>query len=135
MSPPRRPIGALTIVLLSDFSGVSTIAMVAAVTAGGRAAVRTDVILLLDCVLVGLVAWVLAVVAVVRYRSGGGVRRCRRLIWIGLLLNTIGSLTLAVTAGALGASEGVAVAVILAVAGAALSLGYLTLLREPRPDR
>jgi hypothetical protein len=138
VSPPRRPIGALTVVLLSDISGVSTIAVVAvaaAVTAGGWAEAGTDVIHLVGCVAVGLVAWVLAVVAVARYRRGGSVRRSRRLIWIGLLLNTIGSLTLAITAGALGASEGLTVAVILAVAGAAVSFGYLTLLRERRPDR
>ena len=44
------------------------------------------------------------------------MKRTNWLLWIGLLLNTIGSLTLAITAGALGASEGVTVAVILAVA-------------------
>jgi hypothetical protein len=131
------------VVLCLDLAGVVTVGIVGAAlasqsTAGSSGAL--DAALVGACALVAAVTWLLAVLAVSRVVRGRP-RPARVLTVVGLLFNSLGTLTIATCAFLLAAASSAAAAahppaagiagLAIAAAGALLSAAYLALI--PRP--
>jgi hypothetical protein len=131
---------ALRALLTVDATGVAVIVVVALVCAGeGRA---SEAQLVGASAVVGLVTWLCALVAVRMSRSPQTARAAEMWVWLGATLNSIGGCGVAVAAALGGDSvrgmfdgsaPGLLTALVLVVAGALLSIGYVLLLR-PRAD-
>ncbi|MCS5717804.1 hypothetical protein N1027_06605 [Herbiconiux sp. CPCC 205763] len=141
MKPSRARLTGLLVVLVLDLAGVTTIGIIALTVMSGAtdATQRVDGVMVAACAGVGAGAWLLAVVAVAAASAGVRPRAARRWVWVGLVLNTIGSVVVAITAAVVvgpgvgdgldTVSAGLVVALTLGVFGAVVSLAYLLLLR------
>ncbi|MGD8166373.1 hypothetical protein ACEXOS_004035 [Herbiconiux sp. P16] len=140
----RARLAGLSIVLAVDLAGLTAIGVIALtiMSRATDATQRADGAMVAACAAVGLAAWLLAVVAVAAASAGLAPRAARRWVWIGLVLNTVGSVVIAVTAAVVvgpgsgdrldSLSAGLLVALTLGIVGAGLSLAYLLLLRTDR---
>ncbi|MFB2596194.1 hypothetical protein ACEXQE_00230 [Herbiconiux sp. P17] len=140
----RARLAGLLIVLAVDLAGLTAIGVIALtiMSRATDATQRADGAMVAACAAVGLAAWLLAVVAVAAASAGLAPRAARRWVWIGLVLNTVGSVVIAVTAAVVvgpgsgdrldSLSAGLLVALTLGIVGAGLSLAYLLLLRTDR---
>ncbi|MCS5735255.1 hypothetical protein [Herbiconiux daphne] len=151
----RRRFAAVLIVLAIDAVGVAAIA-VAATRLAGRDR-PSEAPLVAACTGVAFVTWLFAVVAVllVRRATRAGLRRAaglgspdrllraaRRWLWSGLIVNTVGSEWVAITAlvrgdtfadVASGGAQGLLTATALAIGGVVVSLAYLLILPRRGP--
>ncbi|MCS5722184.1 hypothetical protein N1028_07630 [Herbiconiux sp. CPCC 203407] len=130
-----RSVRGLRIVLCLDLAGVVAAGTAAAVIrsrAVPGSSTALDGALVGACAAVAGGTWLLAVVAVARV-ADGRIRRTRGPVMAGLVLNAVGNLTIAVSAGRPAAAvAGLA----LAVGGTAASVSYLRLMPgtpSPRP--
>jgi hypothetical protein len=130
-APPPFGFPALGIVLALDALGVAAVVLVAALVADGGTAQ-----LVVVCAVVGAVTWLLAVAAIVCARLRMRPVVATRLIWLGLIGNTIGCLGVVIVASGAGSTPGATplagCGVALAAGGAVLSAVYLLLL--PRAE-
>ncbi|WP_368498037.1 hypothetical protein [Herbiconiux sp. A18JL235] len=130
-----------SVVLVADLAGVTAVTATGFQLARAGDPARGVAV----CALVAFTAWVLAVVAVVSAAKGVSSRSARRWVWVGLLLNSAGSLGIALAAAVAGGAEELATggtpapalvtALLVAVGGALVSAGYLWFLRrDAHPD-
>jgi uncharacterized PurR-regulated membrane protein YhhQ (DUF165 family) len=124
---------ALGVLLMIDLAGILSSAVLAAwrVRSAQGEGERRDAGLIGLSAAVGFAAWSLPSFAVLRTVRWGRRRGARRLVWAGFVLNTTGSVATGLAAVRAGgySSAAAGTAAVNAVGGAALSAGYLRLLR------